>query len=333
MKTVLVLLVLGAIGYGGWYAYHHRPAAADAAVDAGGPGIPGGTNTSGGSTPVLQPQASLPPAAQQALDQAEALWNAAGATPATSAKVVEMNRLYSTVLRALYNRPGLREREDLLVRDRLAPLGDQLFFSKNGVPADDQWAVHTVTPGESPEAIAKKYGISRELLNRFRGRDANDARLRVGDTFKVLRLAGQTDPEKRGYLLHIDKGDYLLDCYAGGLFVRRYQVSVGAANSPTPTGHTRVADRVWHPNWTNPETHQVIPYGDPNHVLGPIWLAFDAKELGQSGVGIHGYTGANAQWGAQVSHGCIRLQNEQAEELYQTLCHPDRSPILVEITD
>lgn len=338
MKTVLTLLVLGALGFGGWYAYRHH-GAAGGGTEAGGetpaPLAPGGVAPVGqqASNPVLQPQAPLPPEAQQAIDQAEALWAAGGAEPATSAKVAEMSRLYSRALRALYNRPGLREREEQLVTQRLTPLGDQLFFSKAAIPADDQWSVHTVSSGESPEAIAKKYGISRELVNRFRGRDANDSKLRVGDTFKIIRLAGQTDPEKRSFFLHIDKGDYYMDCYVGGMFARRYVVSHGAAASPTPTGKTHVFNRVWHPDWTHPITHQVIPYGNPDHLLGPIWMPFDAKELGRSGIGIHGYTGADAKWGAQVSNGCIRLQNEKAEELYQTLTHPDRSPIGVEITD
>jgi LysM repeat protein len=335
MKSLLVLLVLGALGFGGWYAWsHHRTAAAE---PTDGPSLApaNGTNPAGGlgSSPVLQPQAVLPPEAQQAIEAGDALWNAAGATPATTAKAAEMNRLYSKALRALYNRPGAREREEQLITERLTPLGDQLFFSKAAVPADDQWETHTVSSGESPEAIAKKYGISRELLNRFRGRDVNDSKLRVGDSFKVIKLAGQTDPEKRGYFLHIDKGDYYLDCFVGGMFARRYVCSHGAANSPTPTGKTHVFNRVWHPDWTHPITHQVIPYGNPDHLLGPIWLPFDGKELGRSGIGIHGYTGADAKWGAQVSNGCIRLQNDKAEELYQTLCHPDRSPIGVEITD
>jgi hypothetical protein len=340
MKTLLVIIVLVALGFGGWYTWQQRAAASAAEVGDGvatSPLAPEGGAASatgqGGSAAILQPQALLPAEAQQPFDQAEALWNAGGATPAASAKVAEMSRLYSKALRALYNRPGLREREEQLVTTRLTPLGDQLFFSKAAIPLDDQWSVHSVTAGESPEAIAKKYGISRELVNRFRGRDANDSKLRIGDSFKIIKLAGQTDPEKRGFFLHIDKGDYYLDCYVGGMFARRYVISHGAAASPTPTGKSRVFNRVWHPDWTHPLTHQVIPYGAPDHLLGPIWLPFDAKELGRSGIGIHGYTGADAKWGVQASNGCIRMQNDQAEELYHTLTHPDRSPILVEITD
>ncbi len=337
MKTVLLLLVIGALGFGGWYAYrHHSQTASGEDVSLLAPGSTSGlapAATGGGSAPILQPQTVLPAEAQQAIDAGDALWNQAGANPASSAKAPEMDRFYSKALRALYNRPGAREREEQLINERLTPLGDALFFSKSAFPDDGQFGSHSVTSGESPEAIAKRYGISRELLNRLRGRDVNDAKLRIGDTFKIIRLAGQTDPEKRGYFIHIDKGDYYLDSYVGSMFARRYVCSHGAVASPTPTGHTHVTNRVWHPDWTHPITHQVIPFGQADHLLGPIWLAFDGKELGRSGIGIHGYTGADAKWGAQVSNGCVRLQNEKAEELYQTLCHPDRSPIAVEITE
>ena len=334
MKTVLLLLVVGGLGFGGWYAWsHHKAAAAHAAEQPPGDLPPGGGLELGGSTPVLQQPTALPPDIQQVIAAGDALWNQAGANPASSAKAPEMSRHYSAALRLMYNKPGLREREDQLVKERLTPLGDALFFSKTVYPDDGQFGSHTVVSGENPETIAKKSGISRELMNRFRGKDANDAKLRVGDTFKIITLAGQTNPEKRGYAIHIDKGDYLLDCSVGGLFARRYTCSHGAAASPTPVGKTHIFNRVWHPDWTHPITHQVIPYGQPDHLLGPIWLPFDGKELGRSGIGIHGYTGADAKWGAQVSNGCIRLPNDKAEELYQTLCHPDRSPISVEIVE
>ena len=334
MKTALILLVIGGLGFGGWYAWsHHGKGTAPLAEQPMNELAPGGGLAPGGSTPVLQQAPAIPADVQEALAAGDALWSQAGATPASSAKAPEMDRLYSKALRLMYNRPGLREREGQLVTERLAPLGDALFFSKTVYPDDGQFGSHTVASGENPETIAKKYGISRELMNRFRGKDPNDAKIRAGDTFKIIRLAGQTDPDKRGFLIHIDKGDYLLDNYVGGMFARRYTCSHGAVNSPTPTGKTHITNRVWHPDWTHPVTHQVIQYGQPDHLLGPIWLAFDGKELGRSGIGIHGYTGADAKWGAQVSNGCIRLQNDKAEELYQTLCHPDRSPIAVEITE
>ena len=330
MKAIVLLLALAALAAGGWFLYHHRvtPASGEDAVEVSPLAPPAQP-----SVLAPPPGPTIPAEAKALLAQADAAWNAAGATPAASAAAPELSRLYTKALRALYNQPGCREREDQLINERLKPLGDTLFYSRMPFPGDSQFTVHAVASGESPESIARKYGISRELINRFRGKDVNDSHLKVGETFKVLRMVGQTDPEKRGSLVHIDKGDFTLDLMMGGMFVRRYTCSHGAVQSPTPIGHTRLINRVWHPDWTHPMTHKVIRYGEPDHLLGPIWLPFDGKELGQNGIGIHGYTGVDGKMGVKVSNGCIRLQNDQAEELYQSICHPDRTPVMVDIVE
>jgi len=271
-------------------------------------------------------------AAKQSLDEADTLWNAAGGDPVTGAQAPNMARLYSTALRGLYNQPGLKDREEALIKDRLSPLAQALFFSKTNWPADRLFGTHVVSSGENPEAIAKKYGMSREFLNRLRGKDVNDSKLRIGDSLKILRLNEQQGADK-GFALRIDKGDYVMDLFIGGMFAKRYIISHGAKESPTPNGKTRLINRVYHPDWTHPITKQVLKFGDPENILGPIWMPFDAKELGESGIGIHGYTGVDGKMQAQVSHGCIRLQNADAEEFYQILSHPDRSPCAVEIAD
>ena len=37
-------------------------------------------------------------------------------------------------------------------------------------------------------------------------------------------------------------------------------------------------------------------------------------------------TAADAQIGGMASHGCVRMKNDEAEELFRTLSHPDRCP-------
>ena len=123
-------------------------------------------------------------------------------------------------MRALYTQPGLSERTESLVKDRLIPLGQALFFSKSNYPNDRLFGVHAVGAGESPEAIAKKYAMSREFLNRLRGKDVNDSKLRIGDSLKIVKLNEQPGAEK-GFAVRIDKGDYLLDLFIGGIFAKR----------------------------------------------------------------------------------------------------------------
>jgi len=135
--------------------------------------------------------------------------------------------------------------------------------------------------------------------------------------------------EAGGNRIEIDLSDFSLDLFIGGAFAKRYIITHGATDSPTPVGTTQLTNRVLHPAWTHPQSKEVYQYGDERNILGPVWLAFDAKLLGASGIGIHGYTGADAKMQVQASNGCIRMQNQDAEELYQLIAHPGRAPTAV----
>lgn len=314
MRWLIVAVLALALAAGGWWWLARTPAAAE------NPFLP--------SSPEAQSAPALPPAAQRALDEAEALWRQAGPDPATSPQAPRMARLYSEALLALYDLPGQHDREERLIRERLGPLGQALFFSTARWSEDETglMAVHTVAAGQTPDGIARQYGMSMEFLNRLRGKPPTASDLRVGETLKVVRVR-----ERGGYRIEIDLSDFTLDLFVGGVFAKRYNISHGAKESPTPAGETRLVNRVWHPQWTHPTKKVVYEYGHPENILGPVWLPFDAQMLGASGIGIHGYTGADAQLRAQVSNGCIRMQNADVEELYQTLAHPQRTPTAVRI--
>lgn len=340
MRAVLILLVLAAIGYAGWSWYTGRTATDVPGMPAvtPGPAAPAATPASSATAqtpanPPPAPPAAIPIEVKPDFDQAEALWQqlaSSGQAPAQSAKAPLLGRLYSNVLRAVYNKPGQKTFEQTLVETRLAPIGQELFFAKTRFGADETglMATHPVQSGENPDRIARKYGMSMEFLNRIRGRDANDSRLNAGDNLKVVMVA-----DRGGFAIHIDKGDFLLDCYVGGVFAKRYPVSHGAAQTPTPVGRTKLTDRVLDPPWTHPVTRKVYSPNDPENILGKVWMAFAPEGLGQPGLGIHGYTGPNPQMRALVSNGCIRMENDSALELYRTLSHPNRCPCTVEIVD
>ncbi|GDY14081.1 hypothetical protein LBMAG53_29590 [Planctomycetota bacterium] len=328
MRTFLFLLVLAGIGAGlYWFGYlpgRTAPTPVAAVAPDGPPSLSG--------TPTLSPNpASVPAAVQAEHDQAEALWAAGGEHPATSAKAPRMAVLYTTVLKALYNRPGQQALEEKLVAERLTPLGDALFFSKARFPEDDTgiFALYSVEPGDSPDRIAKKFGMSAGLVNRLRGAEPNASHLQAGETLKVVKVV-----EKGGYRIHVDKSDFHLDVFIAGLFARRYQVSHGAADSPTPVGTTTVVKRELNPSeWKDPKTGRVIPSTDPDFILGPVWIAFDNATFPRPGIGIHGYTGANGGMGRQVSNGCVRMLNDQVVELFHTLASPERATTTVEVVD
>jgi lipoprotein-anchoring transpeptidase ErfK/SrfK len=324
MRTVLILIVIAALGFAGWTWYQNRgttPA----------PAVPPPVAAPIAPTPA--PIAAVPAAVKADYDQAEALWKqieATGQNPAAGAKAPFLGKLYGKVLRGIYNQPGLKTLEDSLVADRLSKIGNEVFFSKNAFTGDDTGfvAIHKVAPGESPAAIARKYGMSMELINRLRGRDPNASQLNVGDVVKVLKIK-----EHGGFLIHVDKGDYTFDLFAGGIFMRRYEISHGAPETPTPVGTTHLVARERNPTWTHPVTHEVFGPDDPRNILGKVWMKFDKTEIGQDGLGIHGYTGPDAKWKAQVSNGCIRMKPDDAVEVYQSTASPSLAPTTVEIVE
>ena len=77
-------------------------------------------------------------------------------------------------------------------------------------------------------------------------------------------------------------------------------------------GVFKLVDTIEHPTWV-PAGGKAIPYGDPGNLLGTHWLALD-----RPGYGLHG-TWEPESIGSQSSAGCVRLLNEEIEELYSIL--------------
>jgi lipoprotein-anchoring transpeptidase ErfK/SrfK len=92
--------------------------------------------------------------------------------------------------------------------------------------------------------------------------------------------------------------------------IATFQIAVGAAASPSPTGEFQIVSRVSNPTYYRPGT--IIPSGKDNPV-GTRWVG-----LSQKGYGIHG-TNAPKSVGHAASHGCIRLRNRDMERLYTML--------------
>lgn len=102
-----------------------------------------------------------------------------------------------------------------------------------------------------------------------------------------------------------------------------YPVSIGRMNWKTPLGTTRVVQKVVNPSWVPPASIRkehaaegdvlpaVVPPG-PENPLGRL-----ALKLGVPGYLIHGTDEDKALGvGMRVTHGCIRMYNENIEELF-----------------
>jgi lipoprotein-anchoring transpeptidase ErfK/SrfK len=93
-----------------------------------------------------------------------------------------------------------------------------------------------------------------------------------------------------------------------GRVVKVYPIAVGAPSDPSPTGQFKIINRLTDPAYYAPGI--VIPPGK-NNPLGTRWMGLSRKRFG-----IHG-TNEPKSIGHDASHGCIRMRNRDAEELFE----------------
>jgi len=121
-----------------------------------------------------------------------------------------------------------------------------------------------------------------------------------------------------------------LEFYSSGRLVQEYRVAIGKASTPTPLGDYRIIDKEVNPAWYSPGKGYSVPSG-PANPLGYRWMGF---------LPTYGIHGTNAPWsiGGVVSNGCIRMHEEEVEELFEwvsygTPVHITYNRVIVKIDD
>lgn len=183
-------------------------------------------------------------------------------------------------------------------------LNMKLLFSPviTKVPESQYYAVKE---GDTLEGISKKFGTTADLLQE--GNRIEDPRkIQIGKRVKVV--TGK-------FRIEISKSKNILQLLSGDAVLYEYPIGTGKLGS-TPVGKFKITDKVKEPPWFR--AGQVIPYGDPENILGTRWMKLESAD-GQTdltGYGIHG-TDEASSIGKQSSEGCIRLLNRDVEELYK----------------
>ena len=113
--------------------------------------------------------------------------------------------------------------------------------------------------------------------------------------------------------LVLNLGDRRLMVYQGNMLINSYPVAVGREGWQTPTGEFSVLQKQVNPAWEHPFTGQVVPPG-PANPLGTRWIGFWTD--GTNHIGFHG-TPDESLIGSAVSHGCVRMRNEDVIALYE----------------
>jgi lipoprotein-anchoring transpeptidase ErfK/SrfK len=102
--------------------------------------------------------------------------------------------------------------------------------------------------------------------------------------------------------------DRKLALVENGKVVRTYRVAVGKASTPSPAGTYVIADRVENPTYYH---HGKVIQPGPGNPVGDRWMG-----LNVTGYGIHG-TNEPSSVGKAASHGCIRLDKADIEDLFK----------------
>jgi len=137
-----------------------------------------------------------------------------------------------------------------------------------------------------------------------------------------LSLTSMPAPMVRKIVVSIP--DRKLALVENGRVVKTYRVAVGAPASPSPAGQFTIVDRVLNPTYYKPG---VVIESGPSNPLGTRWIGLSAK-----GFGIHG-TNKPHSIGHNTSHGCIRLRNEDAEDLFERVRPGDSVELVNERND
>lgn len=179
-----------------------------------------------------------------------------------------------------------------------------LLFSKKQTDTSERYIVQ---PGDSLGKISKKYSTTIELL-----RKTNKIKKSVVWSGMKLKV------EKVPFSLEVSIPRNTLWLKQGKHYVKKYRVSTGEKGN-TPVGEFKIANKVINPTWYYEK--EIIPPGDPKNGLGTRWLGFDLK-----GYGIHG-TIEPEKIGKPASLGCVRMRNEDVEELFDLI--PIGTPITI----
>lgn len=182
------------------------------------------------------------------------------------------------------------------IRKKIEDINLQLLFS----PVLDEGSTrYAVIAGDVLVKIANRFNTTVNLIKR--ANNLKSDALDIGQSLKI-----NTYP----FSLLVYKSQNLLFLKRGNEILKTYIVSTGKEGC-TPEGVFKIVNKLENPTWF--KAGSVIPPGSPENILGSRWLGID-----KNGYGIHGTT-MPQDLGKQVTAGCVRMRNEEVEELYDII--------------
>jgi LysM repeat protein len=221
--------------------------------------------------------------------------------------------------RALYQQAlesgKLQAPQDTHCLVRLTELTGKLVLDPKIACTEPHAVFCKVEPGDVIERIAKKYHVNQGQIKRV-NRLGEKLGVRVGQNLKML---------PGDVLYKVDRQALTGTLYIDGVFIKRYPVGIGPGLA-TPQGSFAVENKVINPDWYY--DGKKVPHGDPKNILGTRWMGFAGSAAGNNaGLGVHGTAYPESVPGRE-SKGCVRMHNEDVEELYDYM--PQGGKVIIE---
>ena len=150
----------------------------------------------------------------------------------------------------------------------------------------------------------------------------------VSDATSLARVPEDVK-EREGLQLVLDRKHHQLLVLRDGRMTRRFPAAVGTKGWETPAGRFRVFEKVKEPVWTHPVSGDLVDADSEGNPLGSRWIGFYRDCNGRSGwdgeqyldingCTVAGFHGTPFRWtvGRAVSHGCVRLYEENVQEVF-----------------
>lgn len=154
------------------------------------------------------------------------------------------------------------------------------------------------------------------------GTDTTPRKSKDGLTISSI-ASNQAEPVQATHLV-LKRGERRVYAYQGEQELASFPVAVGKPGWETPVGTFEVKTMVENPGWTHPFTGKVMSPESANP-LGERWIEFWTD--GYNSIGFHG-TPNRASVGQAASHGCVRMYNEDIQELFNWVS--EGTPVIVE---
>ncbi|NLY66604.1 MAG: murein L,D-transpeptidase [Tissierellia bacterium] len=120
---------------------------------------------------------------------------------------------------------------------------------------------------------------------------------------------------EKEWIIVVNKSKKILTVYKNGEVYKKYPVALGKESSPTPDYKFRIINKIVDPYWGGMGgKYKPVKGGDPKNPLGRRWLGLSTEKYW--GYGIHGNSDPFSI-GKYISAGCIRMINEDVEELFE----------------